>query len=330
MPERGGATYVRQDDAEFRRAVEAVRSTHNISDVVAQWTKLTRAGREMKGLCLSHSEKFPSMRVNDAKGTVYCFGCGYSGDIFRVVQDKLGLSFIDALRWLGDAELPQVDPTERVRRKEEDEAQRQRDAADAIGFWKQCVPPAGTPAEIYARSRKITMQLPRSIRFGMLPAWRDKETGEWSKPRPAMVCACQEASGAIVGIQRIFLRDGGKAKAAMKRPKLTLGRIRGAALRLGPIKPEIIVCEGPEDGLSLAQELPGRTVWATLGTGLMAVVEYPPEITKIVIAGQNDAPGRAAADKAAFFLVEKGYAVDVRYPDPAFRDWNDQLRGIRQ
>lgn len=316
---------------DMRKIVADIHSRHNISEVVRKWTKLKPAGRELVGLCLNHEEKSPSMRVNDVKGKVYCFACGYHADIIQVVMDMQRCSFMEAIRWLGDASLQVVDVADRIRAKAEDEVERERDIAAAQQFWAAGQNPRGTPAEVYLRDvRGITMPLPPSIRFGMVPPWRDRNTGEWAKPAPAVLCAVFDRSDDVVGIQRIFLRDGGLAKARMRRPKLTLGRIRGASLRLGPVRPTIIVCEGPEDGLTLAQCIPGSSVWPTLGTGLMPVVEYPDEVSEIIIAGQNDAAGHAATDTAAERLLAQGFAVRTMFPDPAFKDWNDQLRGIRK
>lgn len=321
----------RMPDADFRRLVEEVRLRRNISEVVGKFTTLRRAGRDKIGLCLNHSERTPSMRVSDTKGRVHCFGCGYHADIIQVVQDRLGLRFMDALRWIDDTALQIVDEADRIRAREEDDAERARDIADARAFWAASEDPRRTPAEVYLRDvRGITAPLPPSIRFGCVPVWRDQDTGQWSAALPAVLCAVYGRSGDVIGLQRIFLRDGGRAKARMRRPKLTLGRIRGGSLRLGRVRPSIIVCEGPEDGLSLAQELPECSVWPTLGTGLMPVVEYPPDVTEIVIAGQNDGPGASAVEKAAQALLEQGFAVRIMFPHQDFKDWNDQLRGVRK
>jgi len=323
------------DASEFQRVVDETRNRHNISDVIGRKTALRRAGRELVGLCCFHPEKSPSMRVNDDKGTFHCFGCGASGDIIRFVQETEGLSFTEALRWLGTAVLPHVDPADRVRRAAEDAAERARDIALARFFWDRSAGPvAGTPAEVYARSRGITAPLPSSFRFGMVPAWRDRETGEWGKDLPAMIGAVTMGDE-LVAIQRIFLKWGGRAKADMKRPKLSLGRVKGGALKLDDKLSnrsdpgEVIITEGPEDGLSLAQELPNRRVWVALGTAMMPEIKFPPEIHSITVAGQNDAPGRMAAEAAAAALLGQGFAVRLMWPDAAFKDWNDQLRGIR-
>jgi DNA primase len=314
---------------DMRAAADQARDRYDLSAIIGRRTKLRRAGREWKGLCPFHSEKSPSLHVNDATGLYHCFGCSAGGDAIRFVMETEGLRFNDALRWLGAAGLPAADPAQRAKAAAEDAAARAESIADAAAVWGAAVPPDGTPAEVYARSRGIIMPLPPSIRFARTPAWRDRDTGEVGPDLPALVGAVVDGGGNLTGIQRIFLADGGKAKARMKRPKLTLGRVLGGALRLGPAAAELIVCEGPEDGLTLAQELPDASVWVTLGTSMMPAVEYPPEVRSIVLAGDNNAAGRAAVDKAALALIDANYAVRTMFPAPGFADFNDMLRGVR-
>lgn len=315
------------------REIAEIAERHNISDLAARTRKIVRQGREFMALCAFHSERSGSMRLNDQKGTFHCFGCGKSGDIVTYVMETEGLGFVDALRWLGAADLPHVDPALRARAAAEDAAERAAAIAEAAAIWKRCSPAAGTPAEVYARSRGITMPLPPSIRFGMVYPWRDKETGELGPDLPALIGAVTNAAGAVVAIQRIFLRDGGRAKANMEKPKLSLGRVKGAALRLdqhhaGSVA-EVVITEGPEDGLSLAQEMPDQRIWVALGTAMMPEIAYPPELRSIVIAGQNDSAGRAAVAKAEASLRSRGFEVRLMWPAAGFKDWNDQLRGIR-
>ncbi|MCG7348210.1 DUF7146 domain-containing protein [Sphingomonas sp. ACRSK] len=327
-----GQGRARMDDAEFRRLVDDAKERHNISDVVRRRTKVVRADRELVALCLFHKERTPSMRLNDAKGIYHCFGCGASGDIVKLVQETEGLGFMDAMRWLGAAGLPAVDPAARIQAAEEDARDRQRAIDRARDVWASAVPAAGTAAEVYARSRGITMALPPSIRFAMTPAWYDDEEGTCGPDLPALVGAVTDRTG-IIGLQRIFLAKGGKAKAAMQKPKRSLGRIKGGALKLGngqgPASAEIVVTEGPEDGLSLAQEMPDREVWVALGTAMMPFLDYPLAARSVCIAGQNDAAGRAAVAKAIPGITQRGFAVRTIWPAEGFKDWNDQLRGIR-
>jgi len=332
---RGAHRRNAEADEAFHRRIEEARGRHDLSEIIGRYTPLKKAGpRELVGLCVFHNERSPSLRVNDAKGTYHCFGCGRSGDAIRFLVEHAGLAFMDALRDLEGGTYPEVDPALRAQRAAEDEAEREAAIAEARRIWNKAVPASGTPAEVYCReARGIVMPLPPSIRFTETYAWLDKETGEFGPDLPALIGAVTKGEE-LVAIQRIFLRSGGRAKANMKKPKLSLGRVRGGALRLDgsvgfPTDPaELIITEGPEDGLSLAQELPGRRVWVALGTAMMPEIEFPAEIRSILIAGQNDDAGRVAVDKASVALVERGFAVRTMYPDPRYKDWNDQLRGI--
>ncbi|TZG28589.1 DUF7146 domain-containing protein [Sphingomonas montanisoli] len=317
-------------DAEFRRLVEDAKARHDISAVVARSRKVERAGRAKRAVCAFHQERSPSMQLYDSQGRYHCFGCGADGDIVEYVMHVERLDFKEALRWLGAADLPVVDPAQRAIAAAEDEVERAEAIAEARAIWDAAGPAAGSPAEVYARSRGITMSLPATIRFGHCYRWRDRETGEVGPSLPALIGGVSDDQNRLVGLQRIFLRDGGKAKAAMKRAKLSLGRVRGGALRLGPPANEIIVCEGPEDGLTLAQEMPGRSVWVALGTDMMPALMLPPIVRTVVLAGDNDDAGRAAIDKAARALGERGLDVRTMFPRIGFKDFNDQLRGIRQ
>ena len=333
MMARGGTVDRARREAARRQAIDEAKANHNITDVMRRHAKVVRAGREFKSLCPFHREKTPSFQLNDAKGSYYCFGCAATGDIVDLVQHLQGVGFTDALRWLGAADLPAVDQAARLQAAAEDEAERAAATDRARLVWERAIPARGTPAEVYARSRSITMPLPPTIRFGQTPAWYDDETGECGPDLPALIGGVTDAAGDIIGVQRIFLADGGRAKARMAKPKRSLGRIKGGALKLHALLPpdqsELILTEGPEDGLSLAQGLPENEVWVTLGTAMMAEVKYPVGVRTLTIAGQNDGPGRDAVAKASAALVGRGFIVREMWPAPGFKDWNDQLRGVR-
>lgn len=324
----------RLGEADFQRLIYEALERHNLSEIVRRHTKLKRRGaRELVGLCPFHQERSPSFEVNDGKGTYHCWGCGAAGNALQFLQRKEGLSFRDAFEALSGDRFPVISDDERAKRKAEGQAARAYAVAEARGLWNTTVPTIDTPAERYLLSRGITAAVPPSIRFGHVPLSRDADTGEWREAMPALVGAITMA-GELVAIQRIFLRDDGADKRWLKprKSKFSLGRLLGGAMRLdhGIEGSEIIITEGPEDALTLMQEMPGRRVWAALGTDLMPSVEFPPEVDSIVIAGQNDAAGRAAVERAGEALLSRGYAVRDTYPHPDFKDWNDQLRGIQQ
>lgn len=321
----------RLPDAEFNRLIDDALGRVNLSDVIRPYTALKPRGRELVGLCPFHDERSPSFEVNDAKGTYHCFGCSKAGNALIFLMERAGMTFRDAFEALKGDKFPAVSEDERAKRKEEDAAQRAEAIADAKRLWNKTRPVQGTPGETYVRARGITASLPASIRFGHVPLSRDDD-GNWREPMPALVGAITMGAD-LVAIQRIFLRDDGTDKRWPKprRSKFSLGRVKGGALRLdhGLSGTEIIITEGPEDGLTLMQEMPGRRVWVALGTDMMPSIEFPPDVDSILIAGQNDKAGRGAVERAGEALLSRGYSVRDTYPAPEFKDWNDQLRGIR-
>lgn len=274
--------------------------------------------------------------IEDNILTGNCHGCGVSGDAFRFLMQKDGMTFRQAFEALTGDAFPIVSPEERTRRKEAEARETAERIALARSIWDRAVPPGGTPAEVYARSRGITMALPPTVRFVMTPRWRDSETGEVGRDHPAMVCALVNAPGRLVGVQCIFLQDGGRRKyervredGSKAKAKLTFGVIVGSAFRIGPPSDHIVICEGPEDGLTLRQQLPDTTVWVACGTALMSRVSLPSSIQHITLAGDNGTAGRAAVDQATAAYLDAGIAVNAIFPDEGFKDWNDQLRGVR-
>jgi hypothetical protein len=68
--------------------------------VEAAGVTLHKAGTRFSGCCPFHAEKTPSFIVYP-DGRFHCFGCGAHGDSIDFVQRLHGLSFPDALRYLG-------------------------------------------------------------------------------------------------------------------------------------------------------------------------------------------------------------------------------------
>lgn len=77
--------------------VEEIKQQYSMRDVVEMYGfHPNRAGFIS---CPFHKEKTASMKVY--KDSVYCFGCGRSGDIFTFVQQMDGCSFKEAFLKLG-------------------------------------------------------------------------------------------------------------------------------------------------------------------------------------------------------------------------------------
>lgn len=82
--------------------VERVKSAADLVQIVGEHVRLRKSGSNFIGLCPFHSEKTPSFHVHAERQFFYCFGCHAKGDVIHFVEKMEGLTFADALRWLGE------------------------------------------------------------------------------------------------------------------------------------------------------------------------------------------------------------------------------------
>lgn len=61
---------------------------------------LKRSGSGWKCCCPFHADRTPSFSIDPSDAYARCFGCGWKGDIFQYVKDRMGLSFCEAVALL--------------------------------------------------------------------------------------------------------------------------------------------------------------------------------------------------------------------------------------
>lgn len=324
----------RMPDNEFRALVDAARDRHNLSDIIGRYTKLNDrgSGREKVGLCPFHSERSPSFEVNDDKGTYHCHGCGVSGNAYRFMMEREGLNFFQAYEALAGDEFPDVSPEERAKRKADDQRITAARIALAQSIWESGITAEGSLARHYIEARGIRAPIPPAIRFGRVPRFFNLETGEVGREYPAVICALTNADDALTAVQCIYLANDGRSKYVApngSRAKLTFGIMRGSAIRLAPASTHIVICEGPEDALTLQSAMPELPVWASCGTSALGTIDMPPVVRRITLAGDNGSAGKKAVYAAKLRYSVAGFEVDEIFPDREFKDFNDQLRGAK-
>jgi DNA primase len=307
--------------------LEELKASHPLSSIVGQVTSLRRQGREFVGRCpfRHHQDRTPSFSVNDDKGVFLCRGCGETGDVITFVMTYEGVGFCEAIEIiagssnLGPCTPPPVAEVAKVGAYD-------RDRSDwARQIWKAAGPVKGTIGQKYLHRRGLDLELlppDLPLRFGWFPC--KGLQGEC----PTLVAAFTDLSGNVASIQRIFLtRDG--QKISSEHPgipaKQCLGSSLGAAVKLTAGHNHIIIAESVEDGLTLAQEVQGSTVWAVAGAGKIPGVVLPEACRSITIAPDNDRAGRAAADRAEPLFRMQGKAVASAFPPHPYIDWNEQL-----
>lgn len=87
--------------------IERVLKAVNIVDVVGDFVKLRKAGVNYTGLCPFHDDRHVGnfivrpKNVSSYANSWHCFVCDKGGDVVSFLQEHAGLSFQDAIRYLG-------------------------------------------------------------------------------------------------------------------------------------------------------------------------------------------------------------------------------------
>lgn len=105
--------------------VERIWDTTNIVDVVSDFVSLQRRGANHWGLCPFHNDRSPSFAVSPSKGIFKCFSCGKSGNAVSFLMDLEGMSYVEALKWLGKKYGIDVKERELTSKEKEAEAARE-------------------------------------------------------------------------------------------------------------------------------------------------------------------------------------------------------------
>ncbi|WDR05165.1 DNA primase [Devosia rhodophyticola] len=160
--------------------LEEIRQRLPITQVVGEhvlWDKRkSQPGRgDMWACCPFHGEKSPSFHADDNRGIYHCFGCGVTGDHFRFLTEKVGMSFPEAVERL--AEMAGVPMPARDERQEKREAA-QRSLIDVMElaakyFEAGLVHNIGAKARGYLFDRGVSATAQTRFRLGFAPDSRN-------------------------------------------------------------------------------------------------------------------------------------------------------------
>jgi len=160
--------------------LDEIRQRLPISQVVGEhviWDK--RKSQPNRGdfwaCCPFHGEKTPSFHADDRKGIYHCFGCGKTGDHFRFLTEKAGMSFPEAVEKLaGMAGVPM--PARDEREEAREEARRSLfDVMEVAAkyFEAALVHNIGARARGYLFERGVSPQAQTRFRIGFAPDSRN-------------------------------------------------------------------------------------------------------------------------------------------------------------
>jgi DNA primase len=151
--------------------VERVREQADIVAIVGELVKLKRVGNSFRGPCPFHQGKDPNFAVSPRGGYV-CFVCHEKGDVFSFVQKRLGLDFVDAVKYVGGKSGVEVKEVSRDRAQGPDPRERYWEVnAAAADFFTQTLwgDEAGAPAREYLAGRKLDRATADRFAMGFAP-----------------------------------------------------------------------------------------------------------------------------------------------------------------
>jgi len=80
--------------------IDQIREATDIIQVIGEYIRLKKRGRNSQALCPFHTEKTPSFKVSADKQIYHCFGCGKGGNVFTFLMEHEKMSFVEAVRHL--------------------------------------------------------------------------------------------------------------------------------------------------------------------------------------------------------------------------------------
>ncbi len=151
--------------------VDRVRDAADVIEIVGEQVKLRRVGTSWRGACPFHGGKNPNFSVNPRTGAYHCFKCGESGDVFSFVQKRLGMDFVEAVKYVGGRSGVEVVEVEHKREERDQLAPYYEVNAAAAEFFATLLweSPAAAGAREYLASRQLSRADAERFALGFSP-----------------------------------------------------------------------------------------------------------------------------------------------------------------
>lgn len=323
--------------------VEQVSQAADIVAIIGEHVRLKKVGSVYRGPCPFHQGTNNNFSVQP-KGGYVCFVCGEKGSVFTFVQKRLGLSFVEAVKYVGEKSGIEVREVERRREGPDPREPLWELNATVAAWFRQMLweSEVGAPARSYLDTRFISRET--ADRFGLgfaprelglmraylnglgFPDERLLEMGllvkreEQEEPRPRfrdrLIFPILDAYAHTVGFGGRLLGPGepkylnsGESDVFSKGKILyNLSNARHAIRR----DERVILVEGYFDVVRLV-DAGIESVVAPMGTALAEgqadlIAKYA---KTAFLLYDSDAPGQKASFRAADVLLARGMTVRV-------------------
>jgi hypothetical protein len=270
-------------------------------------------------------------------------GGGGSGDLLDLVAaTRTGGDKGEALKWArawlglsGERAREVAPPPPRPRQDPQHVAAHRHKIARRI--FANALPWPTSPVEHYLHGRGIRradlVHVPNALRYDP-----ECQCPERNRAAPAMV-ACIMRGSEMIGVHRTWIDrtpTGQWQKAKLRSAKKVLGEQRGGYIPLArgasgqplaraPEGDVVALCEGIEDALTIATEMPDWRVLTTINVGNLGAIDLPASIGTVVLCldrdGENPAIARSIEAAVQRYTAE-GRDVREARPPEGFKDFN--------
>jgi len=332
--------------------VAQVKARADIVGVIGEFVQLKKAGKEFRGLSPFKKEKTPSFYVNPAKAFFHDFSSGESGDVFSFLMKHQGMSFVDAVKYVGARSGVEVREIRRGRGREDPWRPYYEASAYANTFFQERLWEweGGARARAYLEERGIGREAGEDFGLGYAPDdWRafreaaavhglderilldvgllkksEKSDDPYDAFRDRIIFPIESESGRVLAFGgRLLGRTGKGAPKYLNSPESPIFQkgevLYGLRKARNHIRrnASVMVVEGFTDVVSLAS-VDVRNVVAPLGTAMTeAHARLLGRYTKQVrLLFDSDPAGQRATFRAADILLGQGlHASVVTLPD---------------
>lgn len=326
--------------------IAQVKDAIDIVALISEKVKLTKAGKNYKGLCPFHSEKSPSFFVTPELGRYKCFGCGESGDAFTYLQKTENLSFAESLRELASKagiKLESVPLTQEDHRK--DRLKEILSLSKEFYHYLLTSHEVGQVARDYITKRGVSQDTVRLFGLGVAPdAWdslmhylagkkgfdpdeivdaglaiRSAKGHYYDRFRQRLMFPLTDKRGQVVGFSGRLLDNAAKEAKYINSPETQLYHkselLFGYSQLSTSIRQseEVVVCEGEFDVISSFQAHVNNVV-AIKGSALSLsqIQLLSHSVRRICLALDADSAGIEATKRAISLVKESGVDVNLR------------------
>ena len=323
--------------------VDRVKSAADLVQIVGEHVRLRKSGSNFIGLCPFHSEKTPSFHVHAERQFFYCFGCHAKGDVIHFVEKMEGLTFADALRWLGERYGIPIDSRSRPNERKAGERRILLEIQTGAGryFHRELAGGGARLARRYLEDRGLTPEIQKRFGIGYAPRRSDgllqelrggysldqlrlsgliqqseRDSSHYDRFRGRVMFPIWNEAGKIVGFGGRAL--GEEQPKYLNSPETPLYSKSGTLYALNLARESIrrqgraVLVEGYMDCIALHQAGVGNAV-AVCGTSLTEdQVRLLGRFTKkVVVNFDPDDAGDSATLRSLALLLQGGFGVRV-------------------